>query len=129
MATSTPDCEAKTRKELFFASLTIAEATKRNYKTGLISSFFKDFLATKFKYHSLFEITDLDELFEIYNNVNIHPKNEEMHRVRSAAVMKYIRFLNGGKNTMERKNTSYHEYPKSAEENRRFKYLNIRSLL
>ena len=109
MATSTPDCEAKTRKEQFFASLTIAEATKRNYKTGLNSSFFKDFLATKFKYQSLFEITDLDKLFEIYTNVNIHPKNEEMHRVCSAAVMKYIRFLNGGKKYNGKKE---HEQPR-----------------
>jgi len=125
MAISTLDCDAKTRKELFFASLTIAEATKRNYKTGLNSSFFKDFLAKKFKCKNLFEITDLDKLFEIYPDVNIHPKNEEMHRVCSAAIMKYIRFLNDGKNIVERKNTNNHEYPKSAEENLRFKYFSI----
>ena len=97
MVTLPPECNAKTRKELFLTSLTIAEATKRNYKTGLNSTFFKDFLLTRFDCRNLFDITDLEKLFEIYIAVNIHPKNEEMHRVCSAAVMKYIRFLNNGK--------------------------------
>lgn len=112
MVTLTPECDAKTRKELFFASLTIAEATKRNYKTGLNSTFFKDFLLTRFECKNLFDITDLEKLFEIYKVVNIHPKNEEMHRVCSAAVMKYIRFLNNGKKYSRHKEQETPRIPK-----------------
>ena len=112
MVTLTPECDAKTRKEHFFASLTIAEATKRNYKTGLNSTFFKDFLLTRFECKNLFDITDLEKLFEIYTVVNIHPKNEEMHRVCSAAVMKYIRFLNNGKKYSRHKEQEAPRTPK-----------------
>ena len=112
MVTLTPECNSKTRKELFFTSLSIAEATKRNYKTGLNSSFFKDFLLTRFECKNLFDITDLEKLFEIYSAVNIHPKNEEMHRVCSAAVMKYIRFLNNGPKYPQKTQQEYPRIPK-----------------
>ena len=45
----------------------------------------------------IFDLTDLDLLWEFYSTVNVHPKNVEMHRICSAGIMKYIRFLNDGR--------------------------------
>lgn len=89
--------DTNTRKEKFFSSLGLAEATMRNYKTALDSRFLKEYITAKCNCISIFDIIDLDVLYDIYINIRIHPKNIETHRVCSAAIMKYIRFLNGGK--------------------------------
>lgn len=93
----------KERRDAFFSSLTLSDATIHNYKTALSSSFFKEFILTNFQKNSLFEIIDLDILVELYTTINIHPKNIQLHRVCSAVVMKYIRFLNNGNKIVRRK--------------------------
>lgn len=85
------------RKEKFFSSLNLAEATMRNYRTAFNSKFLIEHITTNYKQSTLFDITDLNDLYNIYVFVRQHPKNEDTHRVCSAAVMKYIRFLNDGK--------------------------------
>ena len=45
---------------------------------------------------SIFEMTDLQDLWDFYSLINIHPKNVSRHRAYSAPIMKYIRFLNNG---------------------------------
>ena len=92
-----PSKDTSARKEKFFSSLGLAEATMRNYKTALDSKFLKEYITVKCNCISIFDITDIDVLYDIYVNIRIHPKNIETHRVCSAAIMKYIRFLNDGK--------------------------------
>ena len=89
--------DTNARKEHFFSSLGLADATIRNYKTALNCNFIKEYLSVKFNCISIFEIIDLEVLYDIYVNIRVHPKNIETHRVCSAAIMKYIRFLNDGK--------------------------------
>ena len=57
----------------------------------------KNFLIEECNKESLFDIYDLEELWNIYSEINLHPQNISKHRMYSAAIMKYIRFLNGGK--------------------------------
>ena len=84
------------RKEKFFKQLNLSEAAVRNYRNALNSTFLKGKLYSEFGVASLFEITDLNILWNIYSLVNVHPKNVSTHRSYSAAIMKYIRFLNNG---------------------------------
>lgn len=84
------------RKEKFFEQLNLSEATARNYRNALNSTFLKGKLYSELGVMSLFEITDLNTLWDFYTIINVHPKNISNHRSYSAAVMKYIRFLNNG---------------------------------
>ena len=85
------------RREDFYASLELAEATIQNYRAILKSGFLREILDSQFNIKDLFEITDLELLWTIYSTINVHPRNIEMHRICSAGIMKYIRFLNNGK--------------------------------
>lgn len=84
-------------KSEFFAQLDLSEKTRLNYKNALNSIFLKNFLIEECNKESLFDIYDLEELWNIYSEINLHPQNISKHRMYSAAIMKYIRFLNGGK--------------------------------
>lgn len=84
------------RKLDFYESLNLSDTTTNNYRSALQSSFLLEFLKQEFNTFDLFEIVDLDELWQIYSKVNLHPKNINNHRAYSAAIMKYIRYLNKG---------------------------------
>lgn len=84
------------RKADFFESLNLSSATINNYRSALQSSFLLDYLKQEFKVNDLFEIDDLESLWQIYSRINLHSKNISHHRAYSAAIMKYIRFLNKG---------------------------------
>ncbi len=83
------------RKKRFFESLNVSKNTMRNYRVSINSSLVKQFVKSK-KYSSIFEIDDLNVLWDLYSVLNLHPKNIAAHRSYSAAIMKYIRFLNNG---------------------------------
>lgn len=85
------------RKKEFYSSLKLAESTIQNYRAMLRSKFLRDILNLEFNLQDIFEVTDLEVLWDIYSKVNVHPKNVEMHRICSAGIMKYIKFLNNGK--------------------------------
>ena len=87
----------KDRREQFFSQLNLSESVARNYKNALNSTFVQVVLAERSNKESLFEITDLEELWNLYSFINLHPRNVANHRVYSAAIMRYIRFLNNGK--------------------------------
>ena len=112
---TTNQLEIKERRDAFFSSLTLSESTIHNYKTALTSSFFKEFILTNFKVDTLFEITDLDILVKLYTTINIHPKNIQLHRVCSAVVMKYLRFLNNGKKIVKRKDYNIPRAPRKKQ--------------
>ena len=84
------------RKKDFFESLNLSTTTINNYKYALQSSFLLEYIKQEFNVSDLFEIIDLDILWHIYNKINLHPKNISNHRAYSAAIMKYIRYLNKG---------------------------------
>lgn len=84
------------RKADFYESLELSVTTTNNYRSALQSSFFLEYLKQEFNAFDLFEIVDLDTLWQIYCKVNLHPKNISNHRACSAAIMKYIRYLNKG---------------------------------
>ena len=88
--------DANIRREKFFSSIGLANATMRNYRTALNSNFLNEYIFSKYNTISIFEIIDLNDLYDVYVNIRLHPKNIETHRVCSAAIMKYIRFLNDG---------------------------------
>ena len=106
------------RSEDFFSSLKLAEATIHNYKAVLKSKFLNEILETQFNVKSIFDVTDLQYLWEIYSTVNRHPKNLEMHRICSAGIMKYIRFLNNGQRVGKRVD---YKKPRPCMQNRRRK--------
>lgn len=89
--------ESKIREVNFFNQLSLSENTFRSYRAALKSVLLKDVLFKFCNCISIFEITDLDKLWNVYSFLNIHPKNVSSHRCYSAVVMKYIRFLNDGK--------------------------------
>lgn len=85
------------RRNDFFEQLNLSDSTTRNYRLALNSGFLKEMLLKECDGKQLFEITDLEELWKLYSKINLHPKNISTHRACSAAIMKYIKFLNGGK--------------------------------
>ena len=88
---------ANKRRDDFFEQLNLSQAVSRNYLNALNSSFLKGILYSEYGKTSLFEITDLNTLWDFYTMINVHPKNFRTHRSYSAAIMRYIRFLNNGK--------------------------------
>lgn len=89
--------EIEKRTTDFFDQLVLSDAVKRNYRMALNSTFIKENLLKECGETSVFYITDLEVLWQFYSKINLHPKNVGSHRIYSAAVMKYIRFLNDGK--------------------------------
>ena len=73
------------RKNRFLEQLNLSETTARNYKQALNSSFLKGMLLKECDGKQLFEITDLETLWELYSKINLHPKNISNHRTYSAA--------------------------------------------
>ena len=90
------DEQVNIRKSQFLSQLNLSETTLRNYKFALNSAFLKEMLLKECDGKRLFQITDLDELWNLYSKVNLHPRNISNHRVYSATIMRYIRFLNNG---------------------------------
>ncbi len=88
---------ASKRKASFYEQLPLSKTTVSNYRSALNSVFLKEMLLKECGGKQLFEITDLEELWKLYSKINLHPKNISTHRSCSAAIMKYIKFLNGGK--------------------------------
>jgi hypothetical protein len=89
-------CNIEQTEVKLLESLHLSESTRRNYVVALHSRYLKEMVTNICKTDSLYKITDLDELWKLYSAINIHPVNVKAHRVYSAMVMKYIRFLNGG---------------------------------
>ena len=88
--------EIEKRANSFFNQLNLSETTTRNYRSALNSIFLKDMLYKEWGLTTVFAITDLESLWQIYSKINLHPQNVSKHRIYSAAIMKYIRFLNQG---------------------------------
>lgn len=86
----------------FFNQLNVSERTKHNYESALNSGFIKESLYNLYGIGSIFEITKIEQLWDFYCKINIHPKNVANHRGYSCAIMKYIRFLNNGKKVGQR---------------------------
>lgn len=80
----------------FYQQLNVSDRTIRNYKSAINSKFLKGILLDMYGVTNLFEITNLKKLWDLYSLVNLHPYNVNNHRWHSAAVMKYIRYLNNG---------------------------------
>ena len=87
---------ASIRKDDFYKSLNLSERTALNYRIAIQSSFLTGFLKDELGTLNLFEIVDLNVLWDLYSKINQHPKNIKNHRAYSAAIMKYIKFLNNG---------------------------------
>ena len=94
---------SKKREADFLAQLTLSESSLRNYKFALNSTLLRETLEQECGVSSLYELTDLDTLWRLYCKINLHPKNVAAHRAYSAAVMKYVRFLNHGEKYCVRK--------------------------
>lgn len=85
------------RKIDFYKQLNVSPRTQYNYRSAITSTFVKGVLNDYCGTNDLFEINDLDKLWIIYTHINLHPTNIATHRAYSAALMKYIKFLNNGK--------------------------------
>lgn len=85
------------RKEQFIASLQTTHKRWNNYVLALNGKFVTQILTESFGINSIFDVTDLNKLWEIYTAVNINPHNLATHRLFSSAIMSYIKFLNNGK--------------------------------
>lgn len=84
------------RQIQFYKGLNVSERTRQNYQRAIRSSFLKEILYERCGTYNLFDVVDIKKLWDVYSLVNLHPKNENNHRNYSAAIMKYIRFLNNG---------------------------------
>lgn len=82
--------------ESFYRQLPVSERTKVNYRIALNGSFVRGVLRDKCGTEDIFSLTDLPKLWEVYSYVNLHQSNIKNHRIYSAAIMRYIRFLNNG---------------------------------
>lgn len=91
------------RKDDFFEQLNLSESTTRNYRQILTGDFLRNIIMAKFKRQDIFEMTSLEELVELYSIIILHPQNLRGHRLCSSAIMRYIKFLNGGKKYSVRK--------------------------
>lgn len=80
----------------FYESMNLSVATIKNYRAALQSSFLFKFLKKEFNVCDLFEVIDIEKLWQIYSKINLLPQNINHHRAYSAAIMKYIRYLNKG---------------------------------
>lgn len=87
---------ASIRKANFYEHLALSKTTITNYKSALNSNFLKEELRNEFEVLDIFEIFNIEDLWKLYSKINLHPKNISNHRAYSAAIMKYIRFLNNG---------------------------------
>lgn len=87
----------KQRKVDFINQLNVSQRTQQNYEGAIRSAFVKGILQDFCGTEDLFDITDLEKLWMVYTHINLHPVNIATHRAYSAAIMKYIRFLNNGK--------------------------------
>lgn len=87
---------ASLRKAAFYSQLNLSASTMVNYRAAINSKFLRDALLENCGVLDLFEVTDLDLLWELYSKVNLAPRNISNHRAYSAAIMKYVRFLNNG---------------------------------
>ena len=88
---------ASRRKEDFYKSLNLSTTTTNNYRSALQGSFLRGILKKEYYSYDLFEVVDIQVLWDLYCKINLHPKNISNHRAYSAAIMKYIRYLNNGK--------------------------------
>lgn len=93
---SVKELPASRRKDDFYKSLNLSVTTTNNYRSAIQSSFLTGVLKDEFDTLDLFEIVDLQKLLDLYSKINLHPKNISNHRAYSAAIMKYIRYLNNG---------------------------------
>lgn len=90
--------DSNTRKSQFFDQLNLSQVTINNYRAALNGSFLNGLVKEiDNKYNCIFDISDLAILWDLYCKINLHPTNIANHRGYSCAVMRYIRFLNGGK--------------------------------
>lgn len=90
------DNKSNMRCNAFFEQLELSATTIQNYRAALNSKFLSDLLKESYGISSIFEIDNIERLWEIYTRVNLSQKNIDNHRAYSAPIMKYIRFLNGG---------------------------------
>ena len=90
------DTNAAIRRASFFEQLLLSKTTVSNYSSALNSRFLKDVLKNEFEVLDIFEIVNIEDLWKLYSKINLHPKNISNHRAYSAAIMRYIRFLNNG---------------------------------
>lgn len=98
----------------FYNQLNVSERTRRNYEKAINSSFIKIHLLKYFQLNDLFAITDIEQLWNFYSIINIHPTNIQNHRLYSAAINKYIRFLNDGNKYGRRRDYKTHRANKVA---------------
>ena len=99
------ELSASKRKDDFFKSLNLSETTTNNYRSALHSSFLVGILNDEYNTLDPFEIVDVKVLWCLYDQINSHPKNIRNHRAYSAAIMKYIRYLNNGQRIGKRNNS------------------------
>ena len=85
-----------TNKEQFYSSLIGSERTLLNYRNAINSSYIRGVLSRFYGTSNLFDLSDLEQLWKVYSFVNLDETNIRNHRIYSAALMKYIRFLNNG---------------------------------
>ncbi len=91
-------------RESFYKQLPVSQRTKVNYRIALNSSFVRMVLQDKCGTEDIFSLTDLPKLWEVYSYINLHDSNIKNHRIYSAAIMRYIRFLNNGEKYGKRVN-------------------------
>ena len=91
------------RENQFYKGVNVSERTRQNYQRAVRSSFLREILYEQCGTYNLFDIADIIKLWDVYSLVNLHPKNVNNHRNYSAAMMKYIRFLNNGQKYGKRK--------------------------
>lgn len=92
-------------EESFYNQLQLSNRTKVNYRSALKGSFIKGVLRKKYDTDDIFTIVDLPRLWEVYSYINHHECNRKNHRIYSAAIMRYMRFLNNGVKYRDRINT------------------------
>ena len=71
------DNKVRTREMEFYLQMPLSEMTVKNYRLALNSRYVKDFLLSECGVGNLFELDDLDVLWQLYSKINRHPFNIE----------------------------------------------------
>lgn len=67
----------------------------RTYTSYLKSTVVRKYVQEIAKTQDIFQITDKEELFDVYDAVKLNDDNIRLHNVYSGAVSAYIKFLEG----------------------------------
>lgn len=90
-----PAKEKETEFSKYLLERNPSEKFIRTYGIYLRSNVVKKYVQENSRKQDIFQVEDLEELFDIYDAVKLDDNNIRLHNVYSGAISAYIKFLEG----------------------------------